>query len=84
MTNGKGRRGDEFVKLPNYGGLGAYSASKGNGYLCKKVGEFLERRDGIPTPDGTVFLTNGASAGCRVLYTMIAEGSFGVMGPIPV
>jgi len=72
------------LNYSNYGGLGAYSQSKGNTYLCKSVSNFLSRRDNMETDYNTVFLTNGASTGCRLLYTMLAENKWGIMGPIPV
>lgn len=67
------------------GGLGAYQDSKGNGYICEEVCDFIQRRDGGFRPVANdIFLTNGASDGVKLLLqTLIRNENDGILVPIP-
>lgn len=70
--------------------LGAYSHSQGIPKVRQEVAAFIEQRDGAPAgsvnPD-SVFLTNGASDGVRMLMTALLRKApvfnDGVLVPIP-
>lgn len=68
-------------------GTGAYTHSQGPYLFRKEICEFIEERDGLDKgscdPD-TIFMTNGASSGIEmILNALIADGTVGVMIPIP-
>lgn len=52
--------------------------------MRKKCEEWISKRDGYDAQPSSVFLSNGASAGGKNLFTMFAEKDWGIMGPIPV
>ncbi len=66
------------------GGMGAYSESKGMGFVRKAVARFIEARDGIGADPESIYLTDGASKGVQsVLRILISDEHDGVMIPIP-
>jgi aspartate/methionine/tyrosine aminotransferase len=73
-------RAREFCKVP----FGSYSHSKGHKHLRDFVARFFERRDGIPADPEEIFLTDGASAGAKVvLDLLIRDENDGVLIPVP-
>mmetsp|Transcript_2443 Transcript_2443/g.6852 ORF Transcript_2443/g.6852 Transcript_2443/m.6852 type:complete len:511 (+) Transcript_2443:96-1628(+) len=66
-------------------GIGAYSNSQGIEVVREEVAAFIEQRDGHPSSAGNIFLTDGASAGVRMLYqAMLRPGNNdGILVPIP-
>jgi aspartate/methionine/tyrosine aminotransferase len=95
MTNPVGRTlfpGDVVERAENYlanmkGGLGAYSHSQGIKVVREEVAQFITERDGVgPADPEQIFLTDGASAGVRMVYTTMIEshkGTDGILVPIP-
>jgi aspartate/methionine/tyrosine aminotransferase len=66
------------------GGTGAYTTSQGIRAIRQEVASFLEARDGVPANAEDVFLTDGASAGVKmVLNLIIRNKTDGVLTPIP-
>lgn len=66
------------------GGTGAYTTSQGIRAIRQEVADFLQRRDGVPANADDIFLTDGASAGVKmVLNLLIRNKSDGVLTPIP-
>eukprot|EP00747_Dinoflagellata_sp_TGD_P103429 gnl/TRDRNA2_/TRDRNA2_168957_c1_seq1.p1 gnl/TRDRNA2_/TRDRNA2_168957_c1~~gnl/TRDRNA2_/TRDRNA2_168957_c1_seq1.p1 ORF type:complete len:538 (+),score=101.63 gnl/TRDRNA2_/TRDRNA2_168957_c1_seq1:1-1614(+) len=83
------QRARKYTDRMTVGGMtvGAYSNSQGVEVVREEVASFIEARDGIPgssSPDN-IFLTDGASAGVRMLYqAMLRPGQAdGVLVPIP-
>nr|AIT69942.1 alanine transaminase [Grateloupia turuturu] len=65
-------------------GVGAYTESKGLPVVRERVAKALRKRDGVSADPDTIFLTNGASEGVKVLLQMIVrDPNDGVMIPIP-
>ncbi len=70
-------------------GVGAYTESKGPGFIREAVARFIDSRDGeasagVPSDPESIFLTNGASEGAkRVIEVLIAGPRDGLMIPIP-
>jgi alanine transaminase len=66
-------------------GIGAYTNSQGFDVVREEIAAFIEQRDGYPSDPNKIFVTDGASAGVRLLYTaMIRPGmKDGVLVPIP-
>ena len=65
-------------------GLGAYTESKGYGFVRRAVADFIHERDGIATDPEHVFLTDGASKGVQSVLRLLVDGpADGVMIPIP-
>ncbi|KAK9934557.1 hypothetical protein M0R45_021696 [Rubus argutus] len=66
------------------GGLGAYSDSRGIPAIRKEVAEFIEKRDGYPSDQELIFLTDGASKGVMQILNAIIRGEGdGVLVPVP-
>ena len=77
-------RAREYVANLPGGSIGAYSDSKGNGFVRQQVADFIFRRDGVVANPDLIFLTNGASEGVRLcLKAMIRNERDGVLVPIP-
>ena len=68
------------------GSVGAYSESQGVPLVREEVAAFLRERDGVECEAADVFLTDGASAGVRMLMQcLIGEsGVDAVLAPSPV
>ncbi|MBE2227685.1 MAG: aminotransferase class I/II-fold pyridoxal phosphate-dependent enzyme [Ignavibacteria bacterium] len=65
-------------------GTGAYTQSAGTPFIKQAVAEFIEKRDGIPTNENQIILTDGASKGVSaVLTALLKKPSDGFMIPIP-
>jgi len=66
-------------------GLGPYTNSQGIAYIRQEVADFIEARDGFPASKDEIFLTDGASAGVRlVMQTLFtSSGNDGVLVPFP-
>lgn len=66
------------------GGTGAYTTSQGIRAIRQEVAEFLQARDGVPANAEDIFLTDGASAGVKMLLNLIIRNKQdGVLTPIP-
>eukprot|EP00727_Mastigamoeba_balamuthi_P006751 m51a1_g2697 putative alanine transaminase (490) ;mRNA; f:787775-790019 len=66
------------------GATGAYSHSMGIAYIRKHVAEFIGQRDGFPCDPESVFLTDGASPGVKLMCNVLLKDSAsGIMIPIP-
>jgi len=66
------------------GGTGAYSHSQGIPSIRQNVADFIEARDGFPCNPADLFLTNGASAGLNMVFTiMMAHPDDAILVPIP-
>jgi alanine transaminase len=64
--------------------VGAYSQSQGAPGIRKSVAEYIERRDGYPSTQENIYLSNGASSGVNtLLHVICASPSTGIMVPIP-
>eukprot|EP00401_Gymnodinium_catenatum_P016675 CAMPEP_0117606498 /NCGR_PEP_ID=MMETSP0784-20121206/79743_1 /TAXON_ID=39447 /ORGANISM="" /LENGTH=513 /DNA_ID=CAMNT_0005409581 /DNA_START=76 /DNA_END=1618 /DNA_ORIENTATION=+ len=66
-------------------GVGAYTNSMGFRVVREEVAEFIARRDGHPSSADDIFITDGASAGVKLLYQAMLRpgGKDGVLVPIP-
>ena len=65
-------------------GLGAYTESKGMGFVRRAVARFIEERDGITADPEAIYLTDGASRAVQsILRILISNERDGVMIPIP-
>jgi alanine transaminase len=66
-------------------GVGAYTNSMGFSIVREEIAAFITRRDGYPSSADEIFVTDGASAGVRMLYqAMVRAGqNDGVLVPIP-
>eukprot|EP01062_Namystynia_karyoxenos_P077520 TRINITY_DN7827_c3_g1_i2.p1 TRINITY_DN7827_c3_g1~~TRINITY_DN7827_c3_g1_i2.p1 ORF type:complete len:555 (+),score=185.85 TRINITY_DN7827_c3_g1_i2:100-1665(+) len=63
---------------------GAYSHSKGLGFIRESIARFLERRDGVPADPEHIYLTDGASSGVKmVLSTMTKHEYCSFLIPMP-
>lgn len=66
------------------GGTGAYTTSQGVKGIRTEVAAFLAARDGVPAQVEDIFLTDGASAGVKMLLNLLVRGKTdGVLTPIP-
>jgi len=66
------------------GKMGAYSHSKGHLVFREDIAKFLTERDGVETDPDDIFLTDGASVGCKLVLQMAVRGpKDGVLLPIP-
>lgn len=83
---------DVVARAENYrgrlgGGVGQYSGSQGVQVVREEVAKFIEARDAVgPADPDQIFLTDGASAGVRMVYTTMinsAAGTDGILVPIP-
>lgn len=67
--------------------MGAYTGnSKGFECVRESVAKFIEERDGpaVKADINNIFLTNGASEGVRIAFTILLRDQLdGVMVPIP-
>ena len=65
--------------------MGGYTLnSKGFTYVRKQVSDYIGRRDGVEANPDNVYMTNGASEGCRLALTaLIRDSNDGVLCPIP-
>ena len=65
-------------------GTGAYTQSAGMPFIKQAIADFIEKRDGIPTNENQIILTDGASKGVSaVLTALLKKPSDGVMLLIP-
>jgi aspartate/methionine/tyrosine aminotransferase len=65
-------------------GTGAYTQSAGTPFIRQAVAEFINKRDGIPTSESNIILTDGASKGVSaVLTALLKKPTDGFMIPIP-
>lgn len=65
-------------------GTGAYTQSAGMPFVKQAVAKFIESRDGIPTDENQIILTDGASKGVSaVLTALLKKPTDGFMIPIP-
>jgi len=68
-------------------GMGAYTESRGPGFIREAIARFIDRRDGGTSPASDadkIFLTNGASDAVRAILEMLISGPRdGIMIPIP-
>jgi aspartate/methionine/tyrosine aminotransferase len=65
-------------------GTGAYTQSAGMPFVKQAVAKFIEARDGIPTDENQIILTDGASKGVSaVLTALLKKTTDGFMIPIP-
>eukprot|EP01105_Mastigella_eilhardi_P020345 TRINITY_DN483_c0_g1_i13.p2 TRINITY_DN483_c0_g1~~TRINITY_DN483_c0_g1_i13.p2 ORF type:complete len:486 (-),score=165.94 TRINITY_DN483_c0_g1_i13:1888-3345(-) len=66
------------------GGSGAYSHSKGLQVVREDVCKFIGARDDVPCDPESVFLTDGASSGVKlILNLLIRNEKDGILTPIP-
>jgi aspartate/methionine/tyrosine aminotransferase len=65
-------------------GTGAYTQSAGMPFIRQAVAEFIQKRDGIPTDENHIILTDGASKGVQAVLTALMKSkNDGFMIPIP-
>jgi aspartate/methionine/tyrosine aminotransferase len=65
-------------------GTGAYTQSAGMPFIKQAAAKFIENRDGIPTDENSIILTDGASKGVQaVLMALMKSPKDGFMIPIP-
>lgn len=65
-------------------GTGAYTQSAGMPFIKQAVAEFIQKRDGIPTDENQIVLTDGASKGVSAILTaLLKKPTDGFMIPIP-
>ncbi len=65
-------------------GTGAYTQSAGMPFIKQAIAEFIQKRDGIPTDENQIILTDGASKGVSaVLTALLRKPTDGFMIPIP-
>eukprot|EP00929_Paragymnodinium_shiwhaense_P111283 TRINITY_DN7907_c0_g1_i1.p1 TRINITY_DN7907_c0_g1~~TRINITY_DN7907_c0_g1_i1.p1 ORF type:complete len:523 (-),score=164.56 TRINITY_DN7907_c0_g1_i1:423-1991(-) len=66
-------------------GIGAYTHSMGFDIVRREIAEFIEKRDGYPSNKDNIFVTDGASAGVRMMFNAMIRpgGSDSVLVPIP-
>lgn len=66
------------------GGTGAYSESQGLLAVRKRIADFIERRDGVPSSPEQIFLTDGASPAVQMaLQLCIKDPKDAIMVPVP-
>lgn len=65
--------------------VGAYNVNSAGFKLAKKkVAEFISRRDGVLADFDNIYMTNGASEGCKLgLRLAVRDEKDGVLLPIP-
>ncbi len=65
-------------------GTGAYTQSAGMPFIKQAIAKFIDGRDGIPTNENNIILTDGASKGVSaVLTALLKKPTDGFMIPIP-
>jgi aspartate/methionine/tyrosine aminotransferase len=68
-------------------GIGAYTDSAGILAVRQEVADFIEARDGHPADPQQIFLTDGASAGVRLMMQIMTrpkpDFNDGLLVPIP-
>ncbi|GIQ84547.1 hypothetical protein KIPB_006061 [Kipferlia bialata] len=68
-------------------GVGAYTHSQGYAHVRQEVADFLERRDGHSACISDIYLTDGASAGVKMVLQLLSSAedpaSTGFLIPIP-
>jgi alanine transaminase len=65
-------------------GTGAYTQSAGIPFIRQAVAGFITKRDGIPTDEEHIILTDGASKGVQsVIMALLKDKNDGFMIPIP-
>jgi aspartate/methionine/tyrosine aminotransferase len=65
-------------------GTGAYTQSAGIPFIRQAVAEFIANRDGIPTDENHIILTDGASKGVQAVITaLMKKPTDGFMIPVP-
>jgi aspartate/methionine/tyrosine aminotransferase len=65
-------------------GTGAYTQSAGIPFVRQAVAEYIKRRDGIPSDEDHIILTDGASKGVQsVIIALLKNEKDGFMIPIP-
>lgn len=65
-------------------GTGAYTQSAGVPFIRQAVADFIQKRDGIPTDERHIILTDGASKGVQAsLIALMKKPTDGFMIPIP-
>lgn len=71
--------------LHNSHGVGAYSESKGLPMIREHVAHAIKARDGgAPANPESIYLTNGASEGAKLLLSLLVrESTDGILIPIP-
>jgi len=73
-----------FILKENPHGLGAYTQSEGLPFIREAIANFIEKRDGIKADYKKIMLTDGASKGIQLVFTMLMKDSkSGFMIPIP-
>jgi len=78
------KRADNLLQSASGKSIGAYTHSQGLVSVRKSVQAFLKERDGYDTNIDNLFLTDGASAGVKmILRTFIFKENHGVLLPIP-
>lgn len=71
-----------IAKIP--GGIGAYSNSQGLGVIRGEVADFITRRDGFGAKAENIYMTDGVSAGVRlIMTTILSPGRDGILVPFP-
>jgi len=74
----------KFILKENPKGMGAYTQSEGMHFIREAVAGFIEKRDGIKTDVKRIMLTDGASKGIQLVFTMLLHNEqTGFMIPIP-
>ena len=81
---------ENIISQMKAGGMGAYTASKGEHFIREAIAEFINKRDGygssgiVSADPEKIFLTSGASQGVKfVIDLLIAQPEDGIMIPIP-
>lgn len=78
------QRARELRDMVGPAGTGAYTNSQGLAGIRQHVADYISSRDGHPAYKGSIFLTNGASAGIEmVLNALISTDHDAIMIPIP-
>lgn len=74
-----------FYQTHQQSPVGAYTTnSKGWTYTREAVAHFISKRDGVKSNPDNVYISNGASEGCRAaLMMLIRNANDGVLVPIP-
>ena len=69
-------------QLPH--GTGAYTQSAGIPFVRRAIAEFIHKRDGIPSDENNIILTDGASKGVQAVILALLKNRYdGFMIPIP-
>jgi len=74
----------KFILQENPNGTGAYTQSEGIPFIRMAVAEFIEKRDNIKADYKRIILTDGASKGIQLVFTLLMKNEkSGFMIPIP-